>query len=106
MNKQAFVKFATQDKEYQSFDGPRRDLAIRSLEHAWNWYIEQPTAIFDKKDKDKIKKSCKAYILKNFHPTPTAYGYTSIFTSWLFYLVLRYIISWVIKRLIDDWLLK
>lgn len=111
MNKSSFLSWATSNNEYLSLDGSRRDIAIKCLEKGWEWYNLQPKTVFesaskknDGKTKKKLKNDCRKYILANTNFKPAAYGYSSVFTSWIFYIVLRWTINWVLKRLLDDWL--
>lgn len=105
MNKTDFINLSIEDSFYLSLDTPKRGLAIKCLEAAHLWYNSQPkTSVAAPTDKEiqQLKNNCRKFILDTVKPSPIAYGYSSIFTSWIFYWILRSILNWAINRLFDS----
>lgn len=102
MNKKNFIDTILNSSYYTSLNVQKRDVLLKCANAAWTWYLTLPTQakLVTKENIQKLERDCYNFILTNTRFSPTSYGYSSVFTSWIFYWVLRAIVKWVAKSLL------
>lgn len=108
MNREQFYTFAKSDNTYKTYGETRSTLADKALEYAFDWHVQNPKAgTKNGKSLRQNRKECKLYVKNRFRQDRVkAQAYGFVIPAWILSIILNVIISWVIRRLLDDWLFK
>ena len=92
-------------KEYP--DAQRRKIAILALQYASEWgkIVSQNDTKFEyckKSDKEYAQKNCYNFVYENIVNSKEIQARSAVLTFILVYLVLPAIISWVVKKFLDN----
>ena len=105
-----FISSAQQ--EIESFYGPytqeKKGLALEMMDHGLAWSSVRPvTGVwfgkYERKSRRQYKKECREYILENYKVEPQVSGF--IGSSVIFWLLFRWVLSWVVNHIIDNYVL-
>lgn len=105
VSRMQFISSAQQ--EIQSFGGPysseKQKLALEMMDVGLAWTSIASSSGFERKRRNQYKQECKRYILANYNPEPQVVGF--IGASIVFWFLFRWALSWVIFRIVDNYVI-